>query len=250
MNGVQNMQVDLNIATLPFLVQPYNEGSYITEGCELEQVEGKIAGYIALGETLFSMLAELVILIRDNKLYQQAINAETGKPYATMGEYYPALMQKLRQAGHTTSEKTLREKVRLYEVFVEGLGIEPGVIDEVGVSHFTALADAADIDRKTKAIAEEARPGKLNKAEVVELIQDIQDGGWRLQDTKEQADMLRGVVQRRVELRWALVNGKARLMDMTIWEGDEAIRPNEGCNPLLAQWLDKKLSAITNLPES
>jgi hypothetical protein len=226
-------------------------------GVALAQVELDIAKKIVQAESVQFEIAELITRIEDERLYLGAFSEE-GNPYTSMKDYYPALLKKMRQAGrlHKLEERTVREWVRLYKVFVLGLQIDEGRILSAGTSHFSEIAEALDYDRKTGEIALLPRVGKIGRDEALTMIEELEarkEEGipWRVQDTRETLDEQRGVVRRSVELVWGKSAAGARLLDIIIWEGATAVRPTEaGCSRELAEWLNKRLSAVSNLPEA
>jgi hypothetical protein len=175
--------------------------------------------------------------------------------FASMTEYYPALLAKMRQAGRLgVGERTVRGWMRIYKVFVQNLQIEPERILTLGTSHFNYIAEALDYDRRTGVVADTPRPGKIGKEGAVAMIEDLEarqrDGlEWRVQDTQESLNLERGVKPRRIELQWASSSKGATLKDIIVWDDTEAVRPREGCSPALALWLSKKMGAIHNLSE-
>lgn len=236
---------------------PVHEGAMLP-GSELSGVEARIVELIQMGEALSMEIARLVRQIETHDLYRQAINPDTGDYYKTMIEYYPNLLKQMRAAGklHKLSERTVREWVRLRELFVEGLGVPESKMLAMGTSHFSELAEAIDYDRTTKEVRETPRDGKIGKAEALEIIDQIEAEGWRVQDTRQALNETRGVASRGVQLYWRKVQGESgdppryALVDVVIWDDDAAERPREGVSENLARWLTGKLSATHNLPNS
>jgi hypothetical protein len=219
----------------------------------LEECKARIVDLLVKDEFIKFQVVRLVLHIERERLFEGALNEGTGEPYRNMTEYFPHLCADLRARFGLMSERTVRELVRVYKVATTGLGLTEQEVLDIGPSHITKVAEALDYDRRTGEIAETPRDGKIGKEEALEILEQVKEGEWRVQDTQAALDEARGVTRRNVILEWDIKSIKDRTVSVRkfeIWEegpsGWKTFKPQEGLSPEMAHWLSRRMGAASN----
>jgi len=212
-----------------------------------------ITNALRISNSMMMFVAGKVLLIERERLYEAEINQRTGEPYKSMYEYYPDLLDELRSTVmHKLSKRQVQAYVAIHKVLVEGLGVTTDTIEQIGVSNATELLEATDYNPRTGQVAEEPRPGKLGKVEVLDMLAQIADEAWDYKQTRQALGEARGVMQRTVHVNWepsGIPKGSTlALTGITIFE-DGVPQGYMAYKPELAEWLTKKLGATSNLEE-
>jgi hypothetical protein len=230
--------------------------SVTSEPVDLEETKNEIVRLLGLEDALMFEIARLVRFIEEHELFRQEVNQDTGNPFRSMSEYLPSLIAELRQRAklHKLSTRTVREYMAIYRVFHEQLGLPTGKIMEIGPGNMTEIREALDYDRKTGEIADNPKPGKIGKAQALEIMDTIEDadGHWRVADTRQVLDEARGVSRHAYRIYWRETSsGRFVIENVSLYEGDALVDEMiTGLSEETALELTKKLGALSNLQEN
>jgi hypothetical protein len=169
--------------------------------------------------------------IRDQDLYRAAVNPATGEFYTSFTQYLPDLIERWHSEGLITqgSVKQVYDYQRVERIFLNpanGFDVDADEIIDLGITHFTTMAEALDYDRETGLVAETPRAGKATKAQVSDIITTLRaqdawgrgDRPWTVQSTRAELNEQRGVHPKSVTATLRrLPDGRHALVGVTVF---------------------------------
>lgn len=176
--------------------------------------------------------------IRDNELYKDRLDPETGKPFPTMAAYWKYITMHWHKLGpgRVSNIKTWITKV---DVFVEQLGWDKDKLLEMGM-HSNILLPAANKARIGAELLDEDKDipetggKKLGKDKFIKLSEEIYEKvsrnpytppeqQWLVTDTLDYVNGLLGKkLHPKKEWKAEHVGDKIRVKELTIWYDDFA----------------------------
>ena len=226
----------------------------------LNEYKAEIISMLQMGDTIMMAIAKKVEEIAEAELFRAENNPHTERPYASMKEYLPHLLEELRTRArlHKLSKRQVQEYISLYKVFVKNLGVGEEEIMRIGPTHFTEVREALDYDRETGAPKHdsEARPGKIGAETALRYVEELResDGEIRVRDLREALDGERGVERSYLRVRWAHTGAVYWIADLSMVKGDRVINLTGDGNQYLYSIEDAKeanalLRAVSNIEE-
>lgn len=219
--------------------------------------KARIVELLREGDAILFAIVEEVKAIEAGGLFRYELNPATSSPFSNMTEYMPYLVQELKTEAnlHKFSERTLREYLRLDKIFVQGLGIPASTILEDGASIYSEAAEALSYNHRTGVIDQEPRAGKLSSDDVMRVIEQAKEGGWRVQDVRESLDEQRDVKRRSVGFSWGVAEWRGyreastfKLKELRVFEDGTLLASMSSASPVsyeMAEWLSRKMGAVS-----
>lgn len=206
----------------------------------LTHLEGQVLECLRVEVAMRFRAAELLIQIRDQELYRARIDDSTGQPFETFTAYLEAVLEVWRKLDlmNATSRRQMYDIIRVRELFVAQLGLDPDEILRLGFSHFVKLAEALPYERGTYRLldlpaADLAAQRKLAPAEVLGIVEQIREAKdvpdrqgvedaptWTVGATAAMVDQARGIQRAQVVPYWKQVGDRYFLVDLVVYEGD------------------------------
>ncbi len=191
--------------------------------------------------------------IQRDELFRAEYNDKAGRFYQSFSEYLPDLLDEWRLTGvvPASSVRQVREYLRIDNLFVQQLGLTEQEVLDLGVTHFTHIAEGLAYDHATGEILDEEAvelpPGKYGKTQALALVDQIREGGpaWTVSATAATVDDVRGIVRTNVVPYWRRTPaGRYVLSNLVVYDaagGTAAL--TDGLTEEQAEQVSKRLGA-------